>query len=100
MLTDGRWLSVQRADPRAFALYRRHYSYKKNARWRQRGNTNITGSGETMVLLLPSCDALFVWLKNTVERLDGQAGINCAVFRNESGELSSDLIREADELAW
>jgi hypothetical protein len=33
-------------------------------------------------------------------RLDNQTGVNCAVFRNEGAGLSSDLIREADELAW
>ena len=32
--------------------------------------------------------------------MDDQTGINCAVFRNESSMLSSDLVREADELAW
>lgn len=100
MMIDGNWLAVQRSDPRAFALYRRHYSYKKNARWRIRGNTNVTGSGQTMVLLSQMCDALFVWLHNTVERLDKQVGVNCAVFRNESSTLSSELIREADDLAW
>jgi hypothetical protein len=104
LLIDGHWLAVKRTDPRAFGLYRRHYSAKKNAACRRRGNTNVTGSGETMVLLSRSCDALFVWLHNTVKRLDGQAGVCCAVFRNDGrGKhrvLSSALIREADELAW
>lgn len=53
-----------------------------------------------MVLLTVNCDALFVWLRNTVARFDDQEGINCAVFRNEGSVLSSDLIREADDLAW
>lgn len=99
-MIDGQWLAVKRTDPRAFALYRRHYSFKKNARWRRKGNTNVTGSGQTMVLLHQGCSALFVWLRNTVERLDKQEGVNCAVFRNESSDRSSDLIREADQLAW
>jgi hypothetical protein len=30
----------------------------------------------------------------------GQRGVNCAVFRNESSVLSSELIREACGLAW
>lgn len=100
MIADDYWLSVKRTDERAFALFRRHYSYQKNERWRATGNTNVTGAGETMVLLTPCCRALFVWLRNTVPRLDGQIGINCAVFRNESPLLSSDLIRAADDLAW
>jgi hypothetical protein len=97
---DGYWLSVKRTDFRAFELYRRHYSAKKNAAYRTPGNTNVTGSGETLVLLTQLCDALFVWLHNTVERLDKQIGVSCAVFRNEGPTLSSDLIREADDLAW
>jgi hypothetical protein len=99
-MIDGNWLAVNRCDPRAFALYRRHYSFKKNEPYRTPGNTNVTGSGQTMVLLTVAVDALFVWLRNTVERLDKQEGVNCAVFRNESPYLSSELIREADDLAW
>jgi hypothetical protein len=53
-----------------------------------------------MVLLSTCCRALFIWVKNTVERFDRQVGVNCAVFRNEGAGLSSELIREADELAW
>jgi len=53
-----------------------------------------------MVLLSQCGRALFVWLRNTVERYDGQTGVNCTVFRNEGAGLSSELIQEADELAW
>jgi hypothetical protein len=31
---------------------------------------------------------------------DGQRGVMCSVFRNEGAHRSSDLIREACELAW
>jgi hypothetical protein len=41
--------------------------------------------------------ALFVWRKFICE---GQAGVNCAVFRNEGPTLSSDLIGQACEIAW
>lgn len=99
-MIDGQWLAVNRCDPRAFALYRRHYSFTKNSKWRRLGNTNVTGSGQTMVLLTLAGTALFVWLRNTVQRLDKQEGVNCAIFRNEGEQLSSDLIREADDLAW
>jgi len=99
-LVEGHWLAVKRTDERAFALYRRHYSAAKNARWRQFGSTNVAAVGETMVLLSQCCRALFVWLRNTIERYDHQVGVNCAVFRNEGAGLSSDLIRQADELAW
>jgi hypothetical protein len=99
LLVDGNWLAVTRVDERAYGLYR-HYSGTKQQRWRERGNTNVAGPGETMVLLTQACDALFVWTYNTVQRLDHQLGVNCAVFRNEGSVLSSELIREADELAW
>jgi len=99
-MIDGHWLSVKRTDERAYALYRRHYSAAKGVRWRRPGNTNVTSAGETMVLLSQCGRAVFVWLRCTVARLDGQSGVNCAVFRNEGAGLSSELIREADELAW
>ena len=97
---DGHWLSSHRADPRAFALYARHYSAKKNARQRSGRSCNFVGPGEVMVLLTAACDAVFVWVKNTVERYDGQTGVCCTLFRNEGPLRSSDLIREARDLAW
>ena len=33
-------------------------------------------------------------------RMDGQAGINCTMFRNEGTARSSELIEEACALAW
>jgi len=99
-MIDEHWLSVRRTDERAYALYRRHYSASKGARWRRVGNTNVTSAGQTMVLLSQCGRALFVWLRCMVPRLDAQLGVNCAVFRNEGPDLSSTLIREADELAW
>jgi hypothetical protein len=101
---EGNWLAVKRTDHRAFGLYREHYSAKKNLPYRRAGNTNVTGSGETMTLLSQDGAALFVWIHNTVERMDKQEGPNCAVFRNDgrgaARVLSSELIREATALAW
>lgn len=103
-MVAGNWLSVKRTDERAFALYREHYSAKKNAAYRRKGNFNVAGPAQTMVLITEDCAALFVWIRNTVERLDHQAGVNCSVFRNDgrgSARMSSsELIREADALAW
>ena len=45
-----------------------------------------------------NCDALFVWRKFI--SADGQQGVNCSVFRNESPIQSSLLIREACDFAW
>ena len=97
---EGHWLAVRDADPRAVALYRRHYSAEKNARPGLR-DLNFMGPGETLVLLTADCRALFAWQRNVgAPRLDGQQGVCCTVFRNEGPVLSSELIREADEIAW
>lgn len=49
-------------------------------------------------MLTEQCDALWAWRKFISG--DGQIGVNCAIFRNESGVLSSTLIIEAEEIAW
>jgi hypothetical protein len=43
--------------------------------------------------------ALFVWLYQAY-RVNEQDGIECAVYRNEGEELSSELILEAELIAW
>lgn len=78
------------------ALYKRHYSYRKYADGRD--PKIFVGPGQKTVLLTTNCDALFVWRK-FISR-DKQEGVNCAVFRNESPILSSDLISEAMDAAW
>lgn len=90
------WLPIKDADPRAIALYLRHYSARRYRDRRRR--TKFIGPGEYIALLTLNCDALFVWRKFISD--DGQEGINCALFRNESGARSSTLIREADDWAW
>lgn len=97
---DTLWLPSNRNDPRVLALYKRHYSAKKNAAYRKQGQTGFVAAGSPIVLITAGCDAAFVWLKNTVARFDQQIGIICTMFRNESSILSSDLIREADDIAW
>jgi hypothetical protein len=92
----GYWFGAKDGDRRALALYRRHYSARRYRDGRK--PTLFVGPGEKMVLLTQTCDALFVWRKFI--SMDEQDGINCAVFRNESSALSSDLIREAVDLAW
>ena len=89
---------VQRVDGNyaGYALYRRHYSSKKNHRPKQR---QFVGPGEKLVLLGFLCQALFCWRKSRF-RKDGQVGVNCSVFRNESKYLSSEMIRDAMSWAW
>lgn len=97
------WLPVKDGDPRAAALYRRHYScyqYADNRR-NQHGYRNrflFLGPGEKMALMTVGCDALFAWRK-FIDK-SGQVGVNCAIFRNESPHLSSVLILEAERHAW
>ena len=98
-MIDGQWLPAIDGDRRAVALFERHYSCDLEGR-RKRQAKLFVQPGEKMVLLTLECDALFVWVKNRVERWDKQTGVNCAVFRNESPHLASDLIREACQIAW
>jgi len=89
------WIIAQDGEPELKALYDRHYSarhYKDGRRC-----TRFAGPGETIVLTTPRRDALWVWRR--FRDASGQIGINCSVFRNESGIRSSDLIREADAVA-
>lgn len=92
----GHWIHAKDGDMRALALFKRHYSYRKYKDGRE--PKLFCGPGQKMVLLTLNCDALFVWRKFI--SMDNQEGVNCAVFRNESAILASDLIREACELAW
>lgn len=94
----GHWYPVRDGDSRAVALYRRHYSCRKaSVRF---GAFGFTGPGTSMVLLTADALALFVWRKFIDHCIPIQTGVNCAVFRNESGIQSSVLIREACNLAW
>ena len=102
VLPGQRWYAATDGDPRALAVYLRHYSAVRNRSGKRRGSHSwkrIVGPGERLILLTPLADALFVWRRERY-RQDGQHGVNCAVFRNESPFLSSGLIREASELAW
>jgi len=95
------WSVARDADRDCRALYRRHYSarvYKDG-----RDPAKFVGPGEHIVLVTPPLDALFVWRKFIDDADDGsgkpQTGINCAVFRNEGGTLSSELILAAEPYA-
>jgi hypothetical protein len=80
------WLEVRDADPRARALFSRHYSKYHYADGRQ--PAKFIGPGEYICLLTPEADAMFVWKK----------------FLDASGQqgprLSSDLILAAECYAW
>jgi len=96
VLMGEHWtVTVNRADARLGVMYERHYSCYKYADGRKR--TQWIAPGQYLALMTSGLDALFVWQKQKYRR-DGQQGINCAVFRNESPVLSSALIIEAVEI--
>jgi hypothetical protein len=76
-------------------LFDRHYSRKHYADGRM--PKLFVGPGEKAVLVTETYDAIFVWRKFISG--DGQQGVNCSVFRNESSILSSRLILEAESIA-
>lgn len=98
LLPGVRWCAAKDGDPRGLVLYRRHYSAKLRPVAREECRRKYTGPGEYQLLLTPQADAIFLWRRERF-RKDGQTGINCAIFRNESAFRSSDLIREACALA-
>ncbi len=96
LLVGKLWeLSVTRNDPQTVAMYQRHYSFKA----REHMPAKFGNPGHYIGLMTAKRDALFLWSEEKYRR-DGQVGINCTVFRNESNLLSSDLIREAIDIAW
>ena len=96
-MINGNWIEVKDGDVRAVALYRNHYSCTNKSADHVR--YGFSGQGESMILLTVDCRAVFGWRK-LKQSDDGQEGVNCFVFQNNSVLISSELIKEADELAW
>lgn len=90
------WSHGRDGEDAGIALHRRHYSYVPGRAGKKR--RKFVGPGYHMVLISPWEDALFVWRKFIDD--SGQTGINCAIFRNDSSVRSSEMIREADALAF
>lgn len=90
------WFQSRDADEHARAMFHRHYSHYRYRDGRE--PKKFVGPGQHFVLLTELGDALFVWRKFL--SADGQEGVNCAVFRNESDVLSSTLILDAERVAW
>jgi hypothetical protein len=91
---DGNpWEMVKDGNAEARDIFRRHYSYLP----RNRPSKLIVGPGEKMVLLSVDRKAIFIWRKFIDD--SGQTGVNCAAFRNEGTQRSSDLILAAERIA-
>lgn len=102
MLRDPVWWLSQDGDRDCIDLYERHYSAYHYQDGRER--KLFVGPGEKVVLRTERADACFVWRQFIGDCIDertgeGQEGVNCAVFRNETTIRSSDLIRQADAIA-
>lgn len=81
-------------DQEVVALVDRHYSRRPGQR------RQVGGPARKLVLRDAAGSAVFIWLwPQDGKRWDGQVGFYCSVFRNESARQSSDVIREAEELA-
>ena len=89
------WYVTKDGDTACLKLYERHYSSHAYKDGRER--KLCVGPGEKIILRTWEGDAMFAW-RNFIDD-SGQEGINCAIFRNESNHLSSDIIRQADSIA-
>lgn len=96
LIAETIWVEVRDGNDSARQIFDGHYSRYHYADGRK--PRLFVGPGEKMVLLTPDARAMFVWRKFI--SADKQDGVNCAVFRNEGAGRASDLIREADVLAW
>jgi hypothetical protein len=88
------WQRVTKFDKRACELADRHYSRRKI------GSPQFMPPGQTIVLLLPTADAVFGWWRpdpsSGIKAMNGLDGWTCTIFRNESVIRSSDLILDAE----
>jgi hypothetical protein len=92
---SGGLIRTTHFDPEMAALADRHYSR------RTVGARQFCYSGRKLVLRDAQGLVLFVWMyPDPTMRMDGQAGYNCAIFRNESPRLSSEIILEAETHAF
>lgn len=91
------WYLTKDGDKSCLALYERHYSAYQYQDGRPR--YQFVGPGAHIVLRTAAADAMFVWRKYIDKTIPTQTGVECAVFRNETSILSSELVRQADAIA-
>jgi hypothetical protein len=99
------WLTTDQ-DLGLLELHARHYSKREYADGRE--VFQCLGPGEKVPLRTHgdqwACDAIWGWRKfidDCIDQRTGerQQGINCAFFRNEGPQQSSELVRQADAIA-
>lgn len=91
------WMRMLDGDASCRAIFDRHYSRYVYADGRR--PKLFVGPGEKEVLMQADGLALCVWRKEK-HRLDGQEGVNCAIYRNESDRRASDMLKDAMRVAW
>ena len=92
--TDG-LIRTTHFDQECRMLADRHYSR------RTVGARQFTYSGRKLVLRDAQGLVLFVWMwPDESMRMDHQKGFNCSIFRNESNRRSSEIILEAEQMAF
>jgi hypothetical protein len=90
-LWPGQLQRTTHFDDEMRQLADRHYSR------RTVGARQFAYSGRKLVLRDAAGLVLWVWMYPDPDmRMDGQTGYNCAIFRNESPRLASDIILEAE----
>lgn len=93
-LTDG-LVRTTPFDDEMRQLADRHYSR------RTVGARQFLYNGRKLVLRDTEGRVLFGWMYPQPEmRMDGMRGYNCAIFRTESDRKASDIILEAERLAF
>jgi hypothetical protein len=89
------WIQIGKFDRRAATLADRHYSRRKP------GSPQYMPPGQTLILATEARDAIFGWWRpdpaSGLESMNGLDGWTCTIFRNESTNLSSDLIIAAEK---
>lgn len=86
-----RWLATNQCDPLCLKLADRHYSRQKP------GSDRFMPPGRMLVLRTVAGDAVWgtAWPFAQYVNREWPDAMLCSIFRNESPELSSELVREA-----
>ncbi len=100
-LLDAVWIEVKDGNDTAREIFSNHYSAAERlavGKILRGAQLLFMGPGEKLALITPCALGLFGWRRFIDD--SGQVGVNCCFFRNEGAGRSSDLIREADAIAW
>lgn len=102
-IDTGWWITIADGDPRAAAIYSRHYSCHRYGDRRRsdptyRNRHLIIGPGEKTLMLGRDGRSIFAWRRFIDD--SGQNGVNNCIFHRESGPLASEQILAGVRFAW